>query len=42
MNKLIVDVANEKIFLMLIKDKNIYNVIACGVEFSPEVRFHKF
>ena len=26
MNKLIIDAANEKIFLMLIKDKNIYNV----------------
>ena len=26
MNSLIIDAANEKIFLMLIKDKNIYNV----------------
>ena len=26
MNKLIIDVANEKIFLMIIKSKNIYNV----------------
>jgi tRNA A37 threonylcarbamoyladenosine modification protein TsaB len=26
MNKLIIDAANEKIFLMLIKDKNIYSV----------------
>ena len=26
MNNLIIDAANEKIFLMLIKDKNIYNV----------------
>ena len=26
MNNLIIDAANEKIFLMLIKDKNIYNI----------------
>ena len=26
MNNLIIDAANEKIFLMLIKDKNIYSV----------------
>ena len=26
MNKLIIDAANEKIFLMLMKDKNIYSV----------------
>ena len=26
MNKLIIDAANEKIFLIVIKDKNIYNI----------------
>ena len=26
MNKLIIDVVNEKIFLMLITNKNIYNI----------------
>ena len=26
MNNLIIDAANKRIFLMLIKDKNIYNV----------------